>query len=489
MKFNQTLLCEQLLKAVIDAGYTDMSPIQEKTIPAAIDGKDILGCAQTGSGKTAAFTLPILQQINQNNPSGHNVNKKIRALIMTPTRELAIQIQDNINAYSKYLNIKGGVIFGGVSQKPQVDMLNKGVSILVATPGRLKDLMDQGYISLDGIETFVLDEADRMLDMGFLPEIKRIIAKLPAKRQTLLFSATMPDEIGKIANRLLTNPVVVKVEANHRTVDSIAQCLFYVDKANKVSLLASLIKSEKIADAIVFTNTKYGADKVAKKLNKMGITAEAIHGDKGQNTRQRALNDFKEGNITVLVATDIAARGIDIAGLSYVFNYDLPNAAEDYVHRIGRTGRAGKSGMAINFCCFKEIKNLRQIEKFIGFKIEEKECEFPMEILEEEEPQKRPERNSRQARGGKQAPVKKQASNNASKNVSKQASKNASRNAANERNAPSRKQAASTNKPSKRSSNAANTNKPNKRNVNAANLKNQFSVKGNENKRVRYAAN
>lgn len=379
MNFNEMKLIKPILKAVREAGFEEPSPIQSKTIPLLLEGRDVLGCAQTGTGKTAAFALPILQNLSKSK------SRNIRAMILTPTRELAIQINESIEKYSKYTSIRSGVIFGGVGQKPQVEMLRNGIDILVATPGRLNDLVNQGYIKLSKIEIFVLDEADRMLDMGFVNDIKKIIKQLPSKRQTLLFSATMPKEIEKLAFNMLKNPATVKVAPVTNAVDKISQGVYFVDKQNKIFLLSSLLKKTEIRNAIVFTNTKHGADKVVKKLGKDGIKALAIHGGKGQNTRQIALNSFKEGKIKVLVATDIAARGIDISELSHVFNYDLPDVPETYIHRIGRTGRAGQDGIALSFCDIDNIQSLADIERHIGKQIPEIESKWPMVILEKTE--------------------------------------------------------------------------------------------------------
>lgn len=379
MNFNEMNLIKPILRAIEQEGFTTLSPIQEKTIPLLLAGRDVLGCAQTGTGKTAAFALPIIQLLTKER------SKSIRALIVTPTRELAIQIDENIKKYSQYTGVRSCVIFGGVGQKPQVDMLAKGVDILVATPGRLNDLVNQGYVKLNKIEIFVLDEADRMLDMGFINDIKRIIKQLPTKRQTLLFSATMPKDIEKLASGMLRKPVTVKVAPVTSTVDKISQSVYFVDKKNKVLLLSHLLKHKGIKNAIVFTNTKHGADKVVKKLEKDGIKALSIHGGKGQLTRQVALNSFKEGKIQALVATDIAARGIDISELSYVINYDLPDVPETYIHRIGRTGRAGQEGEAISFCNFDDLQNLRDIERHIGMRLPEVESKWPMIILEKTE--------------------------------------------------------------------------------------------------------
>lgn len=379
MNFNEMKLIKPILKAVREEGFEAPSPIQSKTIPLLLEGRDVLGCAQTGTGKTAAFALPILQNLSKSK------SRNIRAMILTPTRELAIQINESIEKYSKYTSIRSGVIFGGVGQKPQVEMLRNGIDILVATPGRLNDLVNQGYIKLSKIEIFVLDEADRMLDMGFVNDIKKIIKQLPSKRQTLLFSATMPKEIEKLAFSMLKNPATVKVAPVTNAVDKIRQGVYFVDKQNKIFLLSSLLKKTEIRNAIVFTNTKHGADKVVKKLGKDGIKALAIHGGKGQNTRQIALNSFKEGKIKVLVATDIAARGIDISELSHVFNYDLPDVPETYIHRIGRTGRAGQDGIALSFCNIDDLQNLRDIERHISKQIPEIKSKWPMVILEKTE--------------------------------------------------------------------------------------------------------
>ena len=389
MSFNEMKLINPILKAVTEAGFEKPSPIQEKTIPLLLEGRDLLGCAQTGTGKTAAFALPILQSLSKSK------SKNIRAMILTPTRELAIQINENIEKYSKYTSIRTGVIFGGVGQRPQVEMLRNGVDILVATPGRLNDLINQGHIKLNKIEIFVLDEADRMLDMGFVKDIKKIVKQLPSKRQTLLFSATMPKEIEKLAFEMLKNPATVKVAPVTNTIDKISQGVYFVDKKNKNLLLSHLLKKTKIKNAIVFTNTKYGADRVVKALEKDGIKALAIHGGKGQNARQTALKSFKEGKIKVLVATDIAARGIDISGLSHVFNYDLPEVPETYIHRIGRTGRAGQDGIALNFCNIDDLQNLRDIERHMGTRILEIQSEWPMVILEKTEKAVKPQSNKK----------------------------------------------------------------------------------------------
>ena len=389
-------LTEPLLRAVREAGYTIPSPIQEQTIPLVLAGHDVLGCAQTGTGKTAAFALPILQNLAAARRTG-----KIRALVLTPTRELALQNYESFCLYGKYVSLRSGVIFGGVGQTPQVEMLRQGPDILIATPGRLNDLIGQGYIGLEGLSVFVLDEADRMLDMGFIHDVKRVIQKLPRRRQTLMFSATMPPEIEKLADSMLVDPETVKVDPVTSTVDAIDQALYYVDKGNKKLLLAQLLRAPDVRSALVFTRTKHGADKVVKELDREGIQAMAIHGNKSQSARQNALAAFKSGQIRVLVATDIAARGIDIAELSHVFNYDLPNEPETYIHRIGRTGRAGRDGIAVSFCCFDELDYLKDIEKLIGQKIPVRECEWPMVVLEKsEKPVQSPPRSRRAGTAG-----------------------------------------------------------------------------------------
>ena len=363
MLFKDLNIIEPILKAIGEAGYESPTPIQEKSIPAILKEKDILGCAQTGTGKTAAFAVPILQNIIEDKQENE---RKLRALIVAPTRELAIQIGENFTAYSKYLDIKSTVIFGGVNQSSQVRKIKSGVDVLIATPGRLLDLSNQRHVDLKNIKYFVLDEADRMLDMGMIHDVKEIISKLPKDRQNLLFSATMPKEVMKLVNSILKNPVKVEIQPVSSTVDVISQGVYFVAKKNKKSLLVHLLKDENIKSVIVFSRTKHGANKIAKDLNHVGIEAAAIHGNKTQNQRQVALNNFKEGNIRVLVATDIAARGIDIDELSHVINYDLPDVPETYVHRIGRTGRAGKEGVAITFCDEEERAMLISIEKVIG---------------------------------------------------------------------------------------------------------------------------
>jgi len=395
VSFNNLELIEPLLKALQHEGYAKPTPIQEQAIPVILQHRDLLGCAQTGTGKTAAFAIPILQMMHQEKESSiqhpassiqhptssiqHPASRtqhpqlrnhrKIQTLVLTPTRELAIQIEESFKAYGKYLDLKHLVIYGGVSQYNQINALRRGVDILVATPGRLLDLIHQRHISLDDIKYFVLDEADRMLDMGFVHDVKRIIGKLPAKKQTLFFSATMPPEIRQLANVLLQSPVKIEVTPVASTVDATEQFLYFVEKQNKRYLLAHLLSNASIETSLVFTKTKYGADRVARDLSRIGINAEAIHGNKSQNERQRVLNNFKTRRTRVLVATDIAARGIDIDDLTHVINFDLPDIPETYVHRIGRTGRAGASGIAISFCDYEEKISLSDIQKLIGKKI------------------------------------------------------------------------------------------------------------------------
>ncbi len=362
MTFNELNLSAPVLRAVAQAGYESPSPIQAAAIPPVLAGRDVMGCAQTGTGKTAAFALPMLDRLTASAPRKKGA---IRALILTPTRELALQIGESFEAYGKYLTLRSTVIFGGVGQAPQVAALKKGVDILIACPGRLNDLVGQGLLDLSNIEIFVLDEADRMLDMGFVHDVKKVIAKLPRQRQNLMFSATMPKEIEQLAAGILHDPAFVKVDPVSSTVDRIQQSLYFVEKGNKKFLLPWLIKNLKpeVVNALVFSRTKHGADKIAKDLNKQGIPAAAIHGNKSQTARVTALEDFKAGKTRVLVATDIAARGIDISELSHVFNYDLPEVPETYVHRIGRTARAGADGTAVSFCAPEEKEYLAGIEK------------------------------------------------------------------------------------------------------------------------------
>lgn len=365
MTFKELGIAEPILRAIEEKGYTVPTPIQEKSIPILLDRKDLLGCAQTGTGKTAAFSIPIIQHmfLDPKQSSGH---RAIRALVVTPTRELAIQVEESFSVYGKYTGLRTAVIFGGVKQNPQIEKLEKGVDILVATPGRLLDLINQGYISLKHIEFSVLDEADRMLDMGFIHDIKKIIALLPTQRQSLFFSATMPPDIVELSKKILGNPVKVSVTPEQTTAEKVSQQLYFVGKGAKAKLLVHLLESEDIRSAIVFSRTKHGANRIVKILDKAQIKAEAIHGNKSQAARQRALSNFTDGSITVLIATDIAARGIDISELSHVINYDLPNIPETYVHRIGRTGRASASGAAISFCDDEERPYLKDIQKLIG---------------------------------------------------------------------------------------------------------------------------
>lgn len=365
MKFNELKIQKNILRALREAGYEKPTPIQEEAIPPVLEGRDLLGCAQTGTGKTCAFSVPIIQRLcrEEGKPG------VIRALILTPTRELALQIYENVCQYARYTPVTAAVIFGGVSQVPQVEAIQRGADILIATPGRLWDLMGQGIVKLNRVECFVLDEADRMLDMGFFPDVKRIIKYLPAKRQTLLFSATIPKEIAALADSLLKKPVRVSITPSAKPVEKIEQKVYFVEKAEKRELLADIIRQSNVHQTLVFTRTKHGADRVARDLNRAGIKAKSIHGDKSQNQRQRALNEFKECKIAVLVATDIAARGIDINELPLVINFDLPNIPETYVHRIGRTGRAGQEGTAISFCDKSERPYLADIEKLTGLHI------------------------------------------------------------------------------------------------------------------------
>ncbi|MBK5269405.1 MAG: DEAD/DEAH box helicase [Bacteroidia bacterium] len=365
MSFNNLQLIEPLLKALSKEGYSIPTPVQQQSIPAILQKRDLLGCAQTGTGKTAAFTIPILQLMHENQQQVQHRQRRIQTLILTPTRELAIQIGESIAAYGRFLPFRHKVIFGGVPQYSQVQAIRNGVDIIVATPGRLLDLMQQRILSLNDIQFFVLDEADRMLDMGFVHDVKRIIARLPAKRQTLFFSATMPGEIKRLADVLLTNPVKVEVTPESPTVEIIQQSVYYVEKQNKQSLLIQLLKDQTIETVLVFTQMKHAADKLARSLNHAGIRTEAIHGNKSQNARQDALNNFKNRKTRVLVATDIAARGIDIDELTHVLNFELPNIPETYVHRIGRTGRAGANGIAISFCDWSEKVFLTDIQKLI----------------------------------------------------------------------------------------------------------------------------
>jgi ATP-dependent RNA helicase RhlE len=366
MSFAGLGLVAPLLRAVAEAGYHEPTPIQRAAIGPALAGRDIVGCAQTGTGKTAAFALPVLQALDATAED----DPKIRALVLSPTRELAAQIDESFATYGKHLDLWHAVIFGGVGEGPQIKALREGIDILVATPGRLLDLMQRGFVDLRGVEVFVLDEADHMLDMGFLPDVRRIIAKLPTKRQNLLFSATMPPEIRALAESLLHDPVSVGVEVVARPIELIQQRLYYVDKADKPKLLLEMLRTAGVERSLVFSRTKHGANRVVQFLDKSGVRSAAIHGNKSQGARTRALDAFKRGELTVLVATDLAARGIDVDGVSHVINFDLPNVPETYVHRIGRTARAGASGIALSMCDVEEREFLADIEKLIGRKIE-----------------------------------------------------------------------------------------------------------------------
>ena len=367
LPFSELNIVQPILKALHNTGYTQPTPIQSQAIPVILDGKDLLGCAQTGTGKTAAFAIPILQLLSANKPHGRN--RKIRSLIITPTRELAIQIGESFRTYGQHTGLSCSVIFGGVKQNSQVAALRKGVDILVATPGRLLDLMNQKHLSLKDIEIFVLDEADRMLDMGFIHDIRKLLAELPQKRQTLFFSATMPGNIVRLSKTILANPTRITVSPESSTVEVIEQSVYFVDKGNKSALLVDVLKDKSINSVLVFTRTKYGADKLVRTLSRNNICAEAIHGNKSQNNRQRALSNFKKQKTRVLVATDIAARGIDVDELEYVINYEIPNISETYIHRIGRTGRAGANGTALSFCDATEKAYLNDIERLIRKKI------------------------------------------------------------------------------------------------------------------------
>lgn len=401
MRFEDLKIIEPIIKALKEENYTEPTPIQEKAIPIILNRDDVLGSAQTGTGKTAAFAIPILQHLyNDRRQSSHP--KKISALIITPTRELAIQIGDSFSTYGKYTGIKNTVIFGGVTQGSQTDSLRRGVEVLVATPGRLLDLMDQGFVHLKEVEYFVLDEADRMLDMGFINDIRKIIAKLPSKRQSLFFSATMPDNIVELSRKILHNPEKVNVSPISSTVDIIQQYLYYTNKSTKNELLLHILEDQRIDQVLLFSRTKHGADRIARNLKKQKIKTASIHGDKAQNQRQKSLAQFKEGEIRVLVATDIAARGIDIDKLKYVINYDIPNIAETYVHRIGRTGRAGEEGTSISICEPEENAFVKDIEKLINKKIvivnnnPFPQTEKPMNNMEKKEFEKEKQRKKQE---------------------------------------------------------------------------------------------
>lgn len=411
MTFTELGIVEPILKSLNDLGYQKPTPIQSQSIPILLQNHDLLGCAQTGTGKTAAFAIPIIQKLYQNGPgSSPKGHREIKALIVTPTRELAIQIADSFTDYGKYTHVKNTVIFGGVKQGSQTDALRRGVDVLVATPGRLLDLMDQGYVHLNSIDTFVLDEADRMLDMGFIHDIKRIIARLPVKRQSLFFSATMAPDIVKLSQKILGDPRKVTINPEQTTAEKVSQSVYFVDKKDKIKLLTHLLSQESYQSILVFTRTKHGADKVVKMLHKSDIDAAAIHGNKSQGARQKALGNFKSGITRVLVATDIAARGIDVDELGLVINYDLPNIPETYVHRIGRTGRATFSGDSISFCDDEEKPFLRDIQKLIDQNIPVIENHpFPLETFSGKSSS--PNQNQRSNHSGNQ-PLRQAPANN-----------------------------------------------------------------------------
>ncbi|MFP4599501.1 MAG: DEAD/DEAH box helicase [Persicimonas sp.] len=361
--FNELDLIEPLRRAIAAQNYTTPTPIQAQSIPPLLEGRDMLGCAQTGTGKTASFALPVLQRLHENNTQG---KRKIRAVVLSPTRELAGQIRESFEIYGKFLTLETMVVYGGVSEKPQIRRLKKGVDIVVACPGRFLDLMGRGFIDISSVECFVLDEADRMLDMGFIHDIRKIMNRLPKRRQNLLFSATLPKSIVKLAGQILHNPVRVEIAPEQPTVDAIEQSIMYVEKRDKKRLIVDLLGTPEVERSLVFTRTKHGANRLTKRLSKAGFPAIAIHGNKSQNTRQRALDGFRDGSYDVLVATDVASRGIDVDDITHVFQFDLPDDPESYVHRIGRTGRAGRTGVAISFCDSSEAKKLRKVEKVIG---------------------------------------------------------------------------------------------------------------------------
>jgi len=437
MTFDKLDLIEPILNALQHEGYTQPTPIQEISIPIVLKGQDLLGCAQTGTGKTAAFAIPILQRLckekgNDNGP------RKIKALIVTPTRELAIQIGESFSAYGRFMNLRHAVVFGGVPQQSQVKPLKMGVDILIATPGRLLDLQSQGYVKLNDLSIFVLDEADRMLDMGFIHDIKKLIKIIPAKRQSLFFSATMPESIRVLAGTILTNPEEVEVTPVSSTAETIQQEIYYVAAADKKDLLIHLLQDKKITTALVFTRTKHGADKVQRMLVKAHIKAEAIHGNKSQNARQNALRNFKDRTTRVLVATDIAARGIDIDDLNMVINYEIPNIPETYVHRIGRTGRAGLDGKAVSFCDVEELEYLRDIQKLISIEIPVvNDHPFPAEHVLTDRKSKIKPKATTKTKGSGIDPGKGRRRNESDKNVSKpQLAKVSESNKANSDNAP-----------------------------------------------------
>lgn len=427
MTFDELALIEPIRRAIKEEGYTTPTPIQQQSIPILLEGNDLMGCAQTGTGKTAAFSIPILQLLEQNKDLSKG-RRTIKALIVTPTRELAIQINESLESYGKYTSLKHTVIFGGVSQLPQTNALRQGVDILVATPGRLLDLMNQGFIKLSSIEYFVLDEADRMLDMGFLNDVKRIIKELPNKRQSLFFSATMPMNIVHLASTILNNPQRVTITPETTTAETVQQKLYYVSKENKRSLLVDLLNDSSIVSALIFTRTKYGADKLTQMLVKKGIKSEALHSNKSQQQRQRALNNFKTQQTRVLVATDIAARGIDIDDLSCVINFEIPNISETYVHRIGRTGRAGASGRAISLCDNDELPYIRDIQRLISMRIDVvKDHPYVLEINNQPTPKEASKKQNQNPDRRKQGNNFNNARNSRSKSTTTSSSKRSSR--------------------------------------------------------------
>lgn len=427
MTFDELALIEPIRRAIKEEGYTTPTPIQQQSIPILLEGNDLMGCAQTGTGKTAAFSIPILQLLEQNKDLSKG-RRTIKALIVTPTRELAIQINESLESYGRYTSLKHTVIFGGVSQLPQTNALRQGVDILVATPGRLLDLMNQGFIKLSSIEYFVLDEADRMLDMGFLNDVKRIIKELPNKRQSLFFSATMPMNIVHLASTILNNPQRVTITPETTTAETVQQKLYYVSKENKRSLLVDLLNDSSIVSALIFTRTKYGADKLTQMLVKKGIKSEALHSNKSQQQRQRALNNFKTQQTRVLVATDIAARGIDIDDLSCVINFEIPNISETYVHRIGRTGRAGASGRAISLCDNDELPYIRDIQRLISMRIDVvKDHPYVLEINNQPTPKEASKKQKQNPDRRKQGNNFNNARNSRSKSTTTSSSKRSSR--------------------------------------------------------------
>lgn len=444
MKFQDLRLSEPLLRAIGEKGYTDPTPIQQQAIPPVLEGRDLQGCAQTGTGKTAAFTLPMLQLLAaEPAPKGR---RPIRALVLTPTRELAIQIDECCRDYARYTPIRHCVIFGGVNQRPQVDALQKGVDLLVATPGRLLDLIGQGYVTLDTIRFFVLDEADHMLDMGFIHDIRRILPLLPERRQTLFFSATMPESIAALAAKILRNPVLVTVTPPASVVETIAQTVHFAEKAEKSQLLIDLLSASDAQQVLVFSRTKHGADKLAKILNRAGIRSCAIHGNKSQNARVKAMNDFKSGECRVMIATDIAARGIDIDQLPLVINYELPEVAETYVHRIGRTGRAGHEGAAWSFCSEDEFEYLCDIQKLTGLTIPT-EGPVPEYALRKAAPARKPAQKAAQ-RPARDADAGQQPAQRPARNTEQKAARNAAKTPQSAQN-PAQPEAGATSRPSR----------------------------------------